>query len=99
MLASTRATLESGFAGGVSYEALIGDVDCKPTADCTDRYGAGMTTISEVAEPVKAIKPPAPAPAPKAARKETPPPTPRHKNAPEEDREYMRKLNQDLNNL
>jgi hypothetical protein len=59
-----------------------------------------MATISEVAEPVKAARPtPAPTPAPKAARKETPLPAPRHKNAPEEDREYMRKLNQDLNNL
>jgi hypothetical protein len=99
MLTGTRSALEARLAAGASYEALIGDVDCKAGADCTDRYGVGMKTITEVTEPVQPTRP---APIVKPAHKEAPPapaPKTQRKASPEEEREYLRKLNQDLNNF
>ncbi|MDB5887545.1 MAG: serine/threonine protein kinase, partial [Rhodocyclales bacterium] len=127
MLVATHGVMESRFTHGASYEALIGDAICKTGETCTDRYGASLATISEVApppapEPVKPIVPPAPAkpvaaptPAepPKAAKTtrapkkeaaiKTPEPKPpkpaKHSVSPEAEREYLKRLNQGLDNL
>jgi serine/threonine protein kinase len=127
MLVATRGTVESRFTHGASYEAVMGDAICKTGETCTDRYGASVTTITEIAppppsEPAKPLVPPTPAkplaaPTPaeppkaakttKAPKKEsvvkTPEPKPakptKHSVSPEAEREYLKKLNQGLDNL
>ncbi|GAA5168168.1 serine/threonine-protein kinase [Viridibacterium curvum] len=118
---TSRKDLEQTLASS-GLGSLIGDVDCSGKADCTDRFEAFQTTISEVAAPAPTPTPaptpspapvptpaptpaptrpaaPAPAPAPTQKGKTEQPPSKQDRSRSDAEREYMKRLNQDLDKL
>ncbi len=81
-----RAALESRMAAGGGLASLFGAPQCPAGESCPDRFAIGVADIAKVEAP------PAPVarkvPAPKAAAK-----------PPGNEREYMKRLNQDLDKM
>jgi len=86
-----RGALEARLAAE-GLASLIGTPQCAASEPCPDRFAIGVTDVAQEA----AVAPPAAKRAP-APRTETQ--NPPGKKAPDSEREYMKKLNKDLDNL
>jgi len=85
-----RGALEAKLAAD-GLVSLLGTVQCAASEPCPDRFAISVADVAQEAAPPPAAKR---APAP---RNETQ--TPPGKKAPDSEREYMKKLNKDLDNL
>lgn len=86
-----RKQLEGGLSSA-GLASLFGAPQCAATATCDDHFALETASIAEVAAPALKPLPPAPRPAP------TPSAAPA-KAKPDSEREYMKRLNKDLDNL
>ena len=86
-----RGALEARLAAE-GLASLIGTPQCAASEPCPDRFAIGVTDVAQEA----AVAPPAAKRAP-APRTETQ--NPPGRKAPDSEREYMKKLNKDLDNL
>jgi len=85
-----RGTLEARLAGE-GLAALVGQAQCAASAPCAGRFGIAIADVAQEAAPPVAAKRPAPGKAPSAQN-------PVKKN-PDSEREYMKRLNKDLDTL
>jgi hypothetical protein len=70
--------------------SLFGTAQCAASAPCPDRFAIGVADVAQEAPP------------PPVARRGAPPkasPPPQGKKAPDSEKEYMKRLNKDLDNL
>jgi hypothetical protein len=112
-LTTDRKTLESKLST-VGLGGLLGIPQCAPGQTCPDHFAVSTANIAKVAAPVvkpeptatkpelPVAKPAAPVSRPAPASRPAPvtkPSDPSGKKAPDSEREYMKKLNKDLDNL
>ena len=88
-----RSALEARLAAD-GLSSLFGTAQCAASEPCPDRFAISVADVAQEAPP----PPPPPvakrAPAPKTAGQTAP-----GKKAPDSEREYMKRLNKDLDNL
>ncbi|MEC5386838.1 protein kinase [Uliginosibacterium sp. H3] len=88
-----RGVLEAKLATD-GLASLFGTPQCA-AASCADHFALSVANITKEAAPAPVVKPTVPAPKP-ATPQATPSPS---KKAPDSEREYMKRLNKDLDNL
>ena len=93
-LQAERSALEAKLATD-GLTGLFGTPQCAAGGNCEDHFAISVANIAREAAPVPAVKPATPAPKP-AAPQASPG---QGKKAPDSEREYMKKLNKDLDNL
>jgi serine/threonine protein kinase len=85
-----RSALEARLAAD-GLDSLLGRAQCAASEPCPDRFAIGVADVAQEAAPPPAAKR---APVPRADTQNAP-----GKKAPDSEREYMKRLNKDLDNL
>ena len=98
-VSAQRAGLDSVFSGGAGLDALIGTPVCTDDGACKDRYGFASASLQEVAEVVKSTAEPRQEQPKPAREKPAGKPSGKNETGNQSEREYMKKLNKDLDKL